>query len=617
MKNVPLSQKMIICFFVLIVLTIAICLGGYYGIAQLNKAYVLLYENVVVGIQYISDASETIQEQRSLIQLYAHTPPSTPQSEALKNSIRENLDDVSKLIKEYRVAVLGNPEALASGLVPESQIETFLRLELIYDEFFAPTLITLLEKADAVSTEDVAGTDTSIDDDILDFLDHEMSLEMLEILDTATEYYDQRSLESVTQITESSARIKTLLLASLGVFILVSVVIVIYVPLTVAKPIRRIVKVADAIAVGNMEETVTYANRRDEVGKLAAAFERMKAGINSQISILESLAGADLRGDPQLRSAEDTMGKALQTLNSNLNQMLWDINESIAGISSEANHVAKQSQDLAQGTTEQAASVEQLSSAFFEISLNTKESAALARQAAAVSEGVRVRAVEGTEQMNLMIQAVQDAAAASESIDKIIRVIEEISFQTNILALNAAVEAAHAGQNGSGFAVVAAEVRSLASKSASSAKETSLLIANALDKVRLGVKIADKTSESFQKIVAGVLESTKMITDIAKFSEEQAMAIEQINTGIGQVSQVIHLNSCAAEECANAANKMSGQVRLMNETLAQFKVKENARSQASEASAAYEEPYPERPATPAGFTIDLSPAIPDSDFGKY
>ncbi len=228
-----------------------------------------------------------------------------------------------------------------------------------------------------------------------------------------------------------------------------------------------------------------------------------------------------------------------------------------------------------------------------------------------------MRAVEGTEQMNLMIRAVQDAAAASESIDKIIRVIEEISFQTNILALNAAVEAAHAGQNGSGFAVVAAEVRSLASKSASSAKETSALIANALEKVRLGVKIADKTSESFQKIVSGILESTKMITDIAKFSEEQAMAIEQINTGIGQVSQVIHLNSCAAEECANAADKMSGQVRVMNETLAQFKVKDCGRDPAPNTQEKYEGSYPEKLQVPAGFTIDLSPSIPDNDFGKY
>ena len=614
MKNVALSQKMIICFFVLIVLTIAICVGGYYGIAQLNKAYVLLYENVVVGLQYISDASETIQELRSSIQLYVHTPPATPESVALKTDIRGTLDYVYGLIKEYRVAVLSNPDALASGLVPETQIETFLRLELIYDDFFAPTITSLLARADNPLEGD---DDADPERELQDFLQHEMSIEMLEILDSATEYYDQRSLESVTQINESSAKIKTLLLISLGVFILASAAIVVYVPLTVAKPIRRIVTVADAIAVGNMEETLPYADRRDEVGKLAAAFERMKAGISSQISILESLAAADLRGDPQLRSAEDTMGKALQTLNENLNRMLWEINDSIAGISAGASHVAKQSQDLAQGTTEQAASVEQLSSAFFEISLNTKESAALAGQAAAVSEEVRMRAVEGTEQMNLMIQAVQDAAAASESIDKIIRVIEEISFQTNILALNAAVEAAHAGQNGSGFAVVAAEVRTLASKSASSAKETSALIANALEKVRLGVKIADKTSESFQKIIAGILESTKMITDIAKFSEEQAMAIEQINTGIGQVSQVIHLNSCAAEECANAADKMSGQVRLMNETLAQFRVKDSGRGPTANARERYEEPYPEKPETPAGFTIDLSPTIPDNDFGKY
>lgn len=136
MKNVALSQKMIVCFFVLIVLTIAICVGGYYGIAQLNNAYVLLYENVVVGLQYISNASETIQELRAQIQLYAHLPQLTPQAYELKDSILKNMDYVSELITEYRVVVLANPEALASGLVPEAQIEMFLRLELIYDDFF-------------------------------------------------------------------------------------------------------------------------------------------------------------------------------------------------------------------------------------------------------------------------------------------------------------------------------------------------------------------------------------------------------------------------------------------------------------------------------------------------
>jgi methyl-accepting chemotaxis protein len=175
--------------------------------------------------------------------------------------------------------------------------------------------------------------------------------------------------------------------------------------------------------------------------------------------------------------------------------------------------------------------------------------------------------------MDEMMTAVKDINVASQSINKVIKVIDDIAFQTNILALNAAVEAARAGQHGKGFAVVAEEVRSLAAKSAEAAKDTGGLIANSMEKAELGARIADDTAASLVEIVSGINESSQIVTEIAKSSEEQSLGIAQINRGIDQVAQVVQQNSATAEESAAASEEMSGQANMLEELVSQFKLK--------------------------------------------
>ena len=189
----------------------------------------------------------------------------------------------------------------------------------------------------------------------------------------------------------------------------------------------------------------------------------------------------------------------------------------------------------------------------------TRRSAEIARQAAALSTETRDAAVEGNQAMARMSAAITDIARSAEETAKIIKTIDEIAFQTNILALNAAVEAARAGEAGMGFAVVAEEVRCLAQRSATAAKETTEKIEDSIQKSAQGVTISAKVAASLQEIVGKARECDTIIAEIARATGEQSQGISQVLTSVTQMDQVTQTTAASAEESAAGAEELNAQ----------------------------------------------------------
>lgn len=380
-----------------------------------------------------------------------------------------------------------------------------------------------------------------------------------------------------TDMTPSD-RSKKLILFLVILMALISVVISrIITSLNIKKkikdPLQKVLNVAEEISVGNIN-TEVKVDVCNEMGQLSKAFNKMIQGIKQQADVALAISKGDLTVEYTPVSEKDVMGNALIKSVHDLNNMISAFRSAAEQVNKGASQLSDSSMTLSKGATDQASSIEQLASTIDNILEQVKENASSTSKAKDLVLKANKEVQNGNNQMDMMINAMSEIDNSSSEISKIIKVIDDIAFQTNILALNAAVEAARAGAAGKGFAVVADEVRNLAGKSAQAAKNTTSLIENSINKVKEGTKIANDTAESLGVIVQSINEISDLVEKIDEASEQQSSSVVEVTHGIEQISNIVQANSATAEESAAASEQLSGQANMLADLIAKIKTRE-------------------------------------------
>ena len=311
--------------------------------------------------------------------------------------------------------------------------------------------------------------------------------------------------------------------------------------------------------------------------------------------VARRIAAGDLAVQVQTRPGDrDSMLFAMSQMQQQLTGTISNIKSSADSIASATKQIAAGNADLSQRTEEQASSLEETASSMEELTSIVKQNADNVRQATALAGSASDIAVKGGEVVGRVIETMSGINASSKKIADIIGVIEGIAFQTNILALNAAVEAARAGEQGRGFAVVAGEVRSLAQRSATAAKEIKELIGDSVGRVRNGSALVTEAGGVIEEVVVAVKRVMDIMGEISAASDEQSSGIEQVNQAVNQMDEVTQQNAALVEQAAAAALSLEEQAHLLRNAVSAFRTDESA-----ELAAPVMPHLPAEPAKPA------------------
>ena len=337
-------------------------------------------------------------------------------------------------------------------------------------------------------------------------------------------------------------------------------------------------KLISAAAAGQLSERINAEEFEGFFKSLSLGINKMLDAVVAPLqeaqSVLTALASSDLTKQMTgpYQGEFDQMKTSLNEAITNLTVTLATVRTAAESVSTGAEEITKGNEDLSQRTSEQASSLEETSSAMEEMTSTVKQNADNAKQANQLAIAARDVAEKGGSVTTKAVEAMGEINKSSKKIADIITVIDEIAFQTNLLALNAAVEAARAGEHGRGFAVVAAEVRNLAQRSATAAKEIKGLINESIQRVSDGSELVDQSGKTLEEIVGSVKRVTDIIAEISAASQEQASGIDQVNKAIMQMDETTQQNAALVEEATSASQSMKEQAGELMRQVAAFKL---------------------------------------------
>jgi len=328
-------------------------------------------------------------------------------------------------------------------------------------------------------------------------------------------------------------------------------------------------------AEGNYEGVLQHI-----INTVNTAMEVVSGYVEEIDRMLDDISEGNLKGriEKQYVGTFDLIKRSVNSILGRLNETMSDIELVAEGVSAGALQLSQSSIALSVGVTQQTASVQELSTGISEIDGQARDNAASAKKASDLASMSKKSAEIGNKDMQSLLEAMDEIANSTSQISNIIKTIEDIAFQTNLLALNAAVEASRAGVHGSGFAVVAEAVRSLANESAEAAKETSILIKSSIASVNDGMKRATSTASSLGKIVTTASNVAEVVNDIHKSSLRQSETMGFLSEGLSSVAQMIQDEAATSQQTASAAEELDAQVITLQQKLSYFQTRKSSTS---------------------------------------
>lgn len=553
MKNLKIRNKLLVTFMIIIILFCGSVYTAVTGLQENEEKYSEFYN---VGYQITNKVMNMRRGLQIIIKDLTFITLDGGQSKS--STYSEDLEKEVQLLQE-------NIQWLSENFTGDAELVKTFQAD-------ADKAIKMQQTVMQTSRTDKERAQAMLLNEYQPLVDQAVN-ELIQISAVAEESAEENYVSTV----DMQQKLIFLQLGIAGCVLLITVVLSTYLTRGITKPLRELEKSAEKIVGGELSIDVKYKSK-DELGSLANAFRNMTVILKDVISdasrLLSEMADGnfDVRTEAEKHYVGDFQGLLLsiRKLNRGLSSTLGQINQSADQVAAGSSQVANGAQALSQGSTEQASAVEELAATITGISHQVKGTAENATRARGQSTTAGDEAEKCNEQMRDMMAAMEEITRTSNEIGKIIKTIEDISFQTNILALNAAVEASRAGVAGKGFAVVADEVRNLAGKSSEASKNTAELIESSMKAVTRGTQIANSTAESLKKVVEEVRMASAEVVKIADAAEEQADSIEQVTLGVDQISTVVQSNSDTAVQSAATSEQLSSQAEVLKGLVAQF-----------------------------------------------
>ncbi len=537
----------------------------------LKQSETVLYDEVFYSTALILNADRDFyQAAIAEKELYLDPSLSGDASQAL---LKDFNDNVSQVLDERITEAMNNLMSNHALYTEYTHADTNITLEQLYADFISNFSAWQNSYDIETRTGDMAAHEkyfTLARDDI------NLMTELLE------DYANTKSVQMADDV-KSSITASVIIVTAVILFILVlSLVIVIY----LQNNIKYITDVSQRIAAGELSIAIDQKRiSKDEIGKLCDATGKILNQLNVYANYIEEITDTlnlMSSGDMRIQLQQDYAGhflpirEAFTGISESLGGTLQTIRSASEQVNSGAAMISSGAQTLAYGTEEQASAVEELSAIIDKVTEDTTGNLEIVSSAGESMDTTLIKIDESTRYMQDMLTAMTSMGETANKIKSVIKLIDDIAFQTNILALNAAVEAARAGQHGKGFAVVAGEVKNLATKSANAAKTTSELIGSSINSVEQGIKIAGSTADALNELSDKIKIIGRSFSDISYSSTRQAEAISEIKLGISQISAVVTTNTATAEESASTSQELSSQAELLHNEVLRFKLTQSS-----------------------------------------